>query len=93
MSSNKAIVGAIISLFLPGLGLLLSKNYKMKGVLIFILAIIADIVSVFVGAVLTLCLIGLVLFAVPPVIHILAAVYTHDKMVVEEKSGKPIVFK
>jgi len=92
MASNKALLATIISFLLPGLGLLLSKENKVKGVLVFFLVMIADVVSFVVAYTLTLCCIGLFLFMVPVVIHIIAAVHTHDLIVKEEKEGKPIIF-
>jgi hypothetical protein len=92
MSSNKALVAALISFFLPGFGLFLSKQNKIKGLLIFIIAVIADVISIVIGLIFTLCLFGVLFFAAPLVIHILAAVHTHDVIVKEDKSGKPILF-
>jgi len=93
MSSNRAILGAIISFFLPGIGLLLSKQSRMKGLLIFIIVAVADVVSVVIASILTLCIVGLLLFSVPFVIHIVAAIHTHDVIVKEDNSGKPILFE
>lgn len=90
--SNRALLAAIVSFFLPGLGLLLSEN-KVKGVLIFIVAMIADGIIIFVSTVLTICLVGFVLYFGVTLVHILAAVHSYDTMMKEEKIGKALLFK
>lgn len=86
-----AVIGAVISLFLPGLGLLLSKNNKWLGILIFIVAIIADAICVglgFLGFTGFICVITLLLFIFPfviPVIHIIAAI--HSFVVISGEKG------
>ena len=92
MTSNTPLLGALISFFLPGLGLLLSKENKFKGGIIFLIAMVADFVSIIVATVLTLCIVGIILYLAPLVIHFLAAIHTHDVLVKEEKGGKPLVF-
>ncbi len=92
MSSNTPLLGALISFFFPGLGLLLSKENKFKGVLVFVIAMIADFTSIVVATVLTMCVIGFFIYLAPLFIHFLAAVHSHDVLAKEEKSGKPLVF-
>ncbi|MBN2477668.1 hypothetical protein JXB01_00075 [Candidatus Micrarchaeota archaeon] len=90
---DKAILGAVISFFLPGLGLLLTENYdRFKAILMFIGLLIADMILFFVGTIGLLCVVGLFLYFVPLLIHIGAAVYTYD-MFMKEQKGKPIYFK
>jgi len=92
MSSNNALLGAIISLFFPGIGLILSRDNKFKGILVFIIAMLADFAAITIASILTLCVVGVVLFALPFFIHVLAAIHTHDVIVKEDNSGKPMLF-
>ena len=92
-TDNRALLGAIISLFLPGIGLLLSKENKVKGVLIFVLALIADFLVVLFSTVLVICMIGVVMYLGVIIIHILACVHTYDTIIKEDKKGKPVIFQ
>ena len=90
-NSNKALMGCIISLILPGIGLLLSKNYKTMGIVIFIIAIVADIIIFFLGSIGALCIVGMLIWVLIPIVHLLAAIHSYDS-IVKEEGGKPIMF-
>ncbi len=91
--SNLPLFAGILSLFLPGLGLLLSKEKKVWGIAIFVGVLVVDIVISLIGMVgLFLCLIGPLLWLVIPVIHALVAIHSYD-VVKKEQGGKPIFFK
>ena len=89
--SQKALIASIISFFFPGLGLLLSRENKMLGVIVFAVAITADVVIFVVGTIGLLCFIGALLYPATLIVHLLAAVHTYDKMT-KEGGGKPIMF-
>jgi len=89
MPSTNSILGAIISLFLPGIGLLLSKTKKLLGIAVFIGAIIADTISMFLFSAGCICIMILMLL-VPVLVHFGAAIFTYNTIVGEDKSGKPI---
>ncbi len=91
--SNNIIVGAVISFFFPGLGLLLSKDKKMLGIMVFVGVMIADVAIMFVGGIgAAICLVPGILFLLMPVFNLVAALHTHDELQ-KESGGKPILFK
>lgn len=92
-SSNNPIIGALVSFFLPGLGLLLGKCHRKLGVMVFVAAMVAICAIVVAGIFGTLmCFFGFLLYMAIPVIHITAAVHTYD-VLQKEEGGKPIFFK
>ena len=92
MSSNKPLLGALISFFFPGLGLLLSEENKSKGVLIFVIAMLADFTCWTLATLLAICILPIILYFAPILIHFLAALHSHDVLIKEEKGGKPVIF-
>lgn len=89
MPSTNSILGGTISLFLPGIGLFLSKSKKLWGAAIFIGAIIADSLSIMLMSSGCFCL-TIVLVLIPVLVHCGAAIFTYNTIVEEDKSGKPI---
>ena len=91
--TNLPLFAGIISLFFPGIGLLLSKEKKVMGVLIFVGVLVADVVIFLVGTVLTLlCFIGFILYFLTPIFNVLAAIHSYD-VLKKEQGGTPILFK
>lgn len=91
--ANNALAGALISLILPGLGLLLSERRKMAGVLIFMAVVVVDMVAFVVGGVgAALCFIPIVFLFAIPIAHLLAALHSYD-VLTKEAGGNPFLFK
>jgi hypothetical protein len=83
-------VAAIVSLFLPGIGLLFVPNKAGLGIGIFA----ATIVYAVIATILTFVVVGVCLFAVMPLINVAAAVHSWDEAA--KASGgqfQPILFK
>ena len=79
------LAGGLISLFLPGLGLLLSAEKKMAGIAIFVIAMVIDFLVVLFGAIgILLCLVGFMLWIIVPIVHVVAAIYTYDSLKKEQ---------
>ncbi|MFA5105365.1 MAG: hypothetical protein WC506_00195 [Candidatus Micrarchaeia archaeon] len=79
--SDKSLIGGIVSLFFPGLGLLLTEDKKVAGVAMFVCAMIVDFVVLMFGAIGTfLCVIGFLLWLIIPIVHVAAAIYTYDSI-------------
>ena len=85
------ILAAFVSLILPGVGLLFSRQNKILGVVILVLAVVADAIIFTIGAIGALCVVGAIVWLLIPVVHILAAIHTYD-VFMKERKGKPIVF-
>lgn len=90
--SDRAIIAALISLVLPGLGLLISKEKRMIGILIFVCAMIANGVFAVIGSIGLMCVVGAIFYVGIPVVHVLACVHTYDT-IKKEEGGEPILFK
>ncbi|MFL6230271.1 MAG: hypothetical protein ACJ741_15975 [Pyrinomonadaceae bacterium] len=83
-------VPAIISLFLPGIGLLLVPNKQGLGIGIFVGYIVLWIITFL----LTFLFIGICLFLLFPLVHIAAAVHSWDEAAkVSGGQFQPILFK
>ncbi len=83
-------VAAVVSLFLPGIGLLLVPNKAGLGIGIFA----ATIVYAVIATILTFVVIGVCLFAVMPLINVAAAVHSWDEAAkVSGGQFQPILFK
>jgi hypothetical protein len=84
------IIPAIISLFLPGIGLVMVPNKQGLGIGIF-----AGYVGLtIVGVVLTFVVIGLCLLMLLPLVNIAAAIHSYDEAAkVSNGQFKPILFK
>jgi len=83
-------VAAVVSLFLPGIGLLFVPNKAGLGIGIFA----ATIVYAVIATILTFVVVGVCLFAVMPLINVAAAVHSWDEAA--KASGgqfQPILFK
>ncbi|MET0625220.1 MAG: zinc ribbon domain-containing protein [Pyrinomonadaceae bacterium] len=83
-------VPAVVSLFLPGIGLLFVPNKAGLGIGIFA----ATIVYAVIATILTFVVVGVCLFAVMPLINVAAAVHSWDEAA--KTSGgqfQPILFK
>ncbi len=86
--SDMSIIGGLVSLVLPGLGLLLTKEKKVSGIAIFVIAVLIDFLVLVFGAVGTLlCIIGFMLWIIIPIVHIVAALYTYDSIKKEQGMG------
>ena len=83
-------VPAVVSLFLPGIGLLFVPNKAGLGIGIFA----ATIVYAVIATILTFVVIGVCLFAVMPLINVAAAVHSWDEAA-KTSNGQfqPILFK
>ncbi|HEX6182525.1 MAG TPA: zinc ribbon domain-containing protein [Pyrinomonadaceae bacterium] len=83
-------VPAVVSLFLPGIGLLFVPNKAGLGIGIFA----ATIVYAVIATILTFVVIGVCLFAVMPLINVAAAVHSWDEAA-KNSNGQfqPILFK
>jgi hypothetical protein len=83
-------VPAVVSLFLPGIGLLFVPNKAGLGIGIFA----ATIVYAVIATILTFVVIGVCLFAVMPLINVAAAVHSWDEAA-KASNGQfqPILFK
>jgi hypothetical protein len=83
-------VPAIVSLFLPGIGLLFVPNKAGLGIGIFV----ATIVYYVLATILTFVVVGICLFIAGPIINVVAAVHSWDEAA--KASGgqfQPILFK
>ena len=83
-------VAAVVSLFLPGIGLLFVPNKAGLGIGIFA----ATIVYAVIATILTFVVVGVCLFAIMPLINVAAAVHSWDEAA--KASGgqfQPILFK
>ncbi len=83
-------VPAVVSLFLPGIGLLFVPNKAGLGIGIFA----ATIVYAVIATILTFVVVGVCLFAIMPLINVAAAVHSWDEAA--KTSGgqfQPILFK
>jgi hypothetical protein len=83
-------VPAVVSLFLPGIGLLFVPNKAGLGIGIFA----ATIVYAVIATILTFVVVGVCLFAIMPLINVAAAVHSWDEAA--KASGgqfQPILFK
>jgi hypothetical protein len=89
---NRALMGAVVSFVFPGLGLLLTADKKFKGILIFIGAMVLDVVCFLIGSLGILCIIPFIFWLAIPLIHFVAALHSYDVLIKEAK-GKPIIFK
>ena len=83
-------VPAVVSLFLPGIGLLFVPNKAGLGIGIFA----ATIVYAVIATILTFVVVGVCLFAVMPLINVAAAVHSWDEAA-KASNGQfqPILFK
>ena len=83
-------VPAVVSLFLPGIGLLFVPNKAGLGIGIFA----ATIVYAIIATILTFVVVGVCLFAVMPLINVAAAVHSWDEAA-KTSNGQfqPILFK
>jgi len=91
--TSNAVVGAIISFFFPGLGLLLSPDKKMLGIMVFIAVFIVDVVAMVVGGIgAAICFLPIVFFLAIPLAHLVAILHTYD-VLTKEAGGNPILFK
>ena len=83
-------VPAVVSLFLPGIGLLFVPNKAGLGIGIFA----ATIVYAVIATILTFVVVGICLFAVMPLINVAAAVHSWDEAA-KNSNGQfqPILFK
>ena|SRR5687767_252729 len=83
-------VPAVVSLFLPGIGLLFVPNKAGLGIGIFA----ATIVYAVIATILTFVVVGVCLFAVMPLINVAAAVHSWDEAA-KNSNGQfqPILFK
>jgi hypothetical protein len=83
-------VPAVVSLFLPGIGLLFVPNKAGLGIGIFA----ATIVYAIIATILTFVVVGVCLFAVMPLINVAAAVHSWDEAA-KASNGQfqPILFK
>ena len=83
-------VPAVVSLFLPGIGLLFVPNKAGLGIGIFA----ATIVYAVIATILTFVVVGVCLFAVMPLINVAAAVHSWDEAAkVSGGQFQPILFK
>jgi hypothetical protein len=83
-------IPAVVSLFLPGIGLLFVPNKAGLGIGIFA----ATIVYAVIATILTFVVVGVCLFAIMPLINVAAAVHSWDEAA--KTSGgqfQPILFK
>ncbi len=83
-------VPAVVSLFLPGIGLLFVPNKAGLGIGIFA----ATIVYAVIATILTFVVVGVCLFAIMPLINVAAAVHSWDEAA-KNSNGQfqPILFK
>jgi hypothetical protein len=83
-------VPAVVSLFLPGIGLLFVPNKAGLGIGIFA----ATIVYAVIATILTFVVVGVCLFAIMPLINVAAAVHSWDEAA-KTSNGQfqPILFK
>ena len=83
-------IPAVVSLFLPGIGLLFVPNKAGLGIGIFA----ATIVYAVIATILTFVVVGVCLFAVMPLINVAAAVHSWDEAA-KNSNGQfqPILFK
>ena len=86
------VIASFVSLILPGIGLLFSGRNKVLGLVILIMAVVADLIIAVVAGIGTLCLVGIVLWLLIPVVHVLAAIHTYDTFM-KERGSKPILFR
>jgi hypothetical protein len=83
-------VAAVVSLFLPGIGLLFVPNKAGLGIGIFA----ATIVYAVIATILTFVVVGVCLFAIMPLINVAAAVHSWDEAAkVSNGQFQPILFK
>jgi hypothetical protein len=83
-------VPAVVSLFLPGIGLLFVPNKAGLGIGIFA----ATIVYAVIATILTFVVVGVCLFAIMPLINVAAAVHSWDEAAkVSNGQFQPILFK
>jgi hypothetical protein len=83
-------VPAVVSLFLPGIGLLFVPNKAGLGIGIFA----ATIVYAVIATILTFVVIGVCLFAIMPLINVAAALHSWDEAAkVSNGQFQPILFK
>ena len=83
-------IPAVVSLFLPGIGLLFVPNKAGLGIGIFA----ATIVYAVIATILTFVVVGVCLFAIMPLINVAAAVHSWDEAA-KNSNGQfqPILFK
>lgn len=77
LEDNKLVIGAIVSLIFPGVGLLFSTTQKAIGIGIFVLWLLFWWVLP---------------YPLPVLLNILAAVYTYD-VLAKESGATPLLFK
>lgn len=90
--SDRSLLGGIVSLFFPGLGLLFTNDKKVSGIAIFVCAMLADFLVLTFGTIGTLlCGIGFLLWLIIPIIHVVAAIYSYDSLK-NERGESGIIF-
>lgn len=65
-------ISAVASFFVPGLGHFLINDQAKRGVIVFLVAMVADFFIVVISTILTFILIGIFGFLLLPVVHIVA---------------------
>lgn len=66
-------ISAIASFFIPGLGHFLINDQAKRGVIVFVLAMLADLIIFVVSTILAFIVIGIFGYLLLPVVHIAAA--------------------